>query len=141
MHRARAARPRGFDSLPSQDPDPGRCPLSFSAGSSKNKIRTSSRHKANLALWRDEVRILSFDDPAENGRGQRPEFRSAQLYSNNTTYYNLVPRYLVICTRVYTCYSQLYRMHHLKLFVISKIPVGLQGENASKVFLSVVKLL
>jgi hypothetical protein len=25
--------------------------------------------------------------------------------------------------------------------VISKIPVGLQGENASKVFLSVVKLL
>jgi len=65
MHRARAARPRGFDSLPSQNPDPGRCPLSFSAGSSKIKIRTSSRHKANLALWRDEVRILIFDDPAE----------------------------------------------------------------------------
>jgi hypothetical protein len=28
--------------------------------------------KANLALWRDEVRILIFDDPAENERGQRP---------------------------------------------------------------------
>ena len=26
MHRARLARPRGFDSLPSQDPDPRRCP-------------------------------------------------------------------------------------------------------------------
>jgi hypothetical protein len=50
----------------------GRCPLSFSAGSSKIKIRTSSRHRANLALWRDEVRILIFDDPAENERGQRP---------------------------------------------------------------------
>jgi hypothetical protein len=31
-------------------------PLSFSAGSSKIKIRTSSRHKAKLSLWRDEVR-------------------------------------------------------------------------------------
>ena len=28
--------------------------------------------KAKLALWRDEVRILIFDDPAENERGQRP---------------------------------------------------------------------
>jgi hypothetical protein len=28
MHRARVARPRGFDSLPSQDLDRGRCPLS-----------------------------------------------------------------------------------------------------------------
>jgi hypothetical protein len=36
MHRAHAARPgAGIDSLPSLDPDPGRCPLSFSAGSSK----------------------------------------------------------------------------------------------------------
>jgi hypothetical protein len=40
MHRAHAARPRGFDSLPSQDPD-------------------------YFALLRDEVRILIFDDPAE----------------------------------------------------------------------------
>ena len=64
MHRARAARPRRFDSLPSQDPDPGRCPVYSSAVSSKIKIRTSSRHKAQLALWRDEVRILIFDDPA-----------------------------------------------------------------------------
>ena len=29
----------------------------------------------------DEVRILIFDDPAKQERGQRPEFRSAQLYS------------------------------------------------------------
>ena len=65
MHRARAARPRAFDSLPSQDPDPGRCPLSFSAGSSKIKIRTSSPYKAKLALYGDEVRILNFEDPAE----------------------------------------------------------------------------
>ena len=50
MHRARAARPRAFDSLPSQDPDCGRCPLYSSAGSSKIKIRTSSCSKANLAL-------------------------------------------------------------------------------------------
>jgi hypothetical protein len=44
MHRARAARPCEFDSLPSQDPDRGRF---------------------DLALWRDEVQILIFDDPAE----------------------------------------------------------------------------
>ena len=66
MHRARAARRRGFDSLPSLDPDPGRRDLSCSAGSSKIKIRTSSSHKAQLALWLDEVRILIFDDPAEH---------------------------------------------------------------------------
>ena len=101
MHRARAARPRGFDSLPSQNPDPGRCPLSFSAGSSKIKIRTSSRHKANLALWRDEVRILIFDDPAENERGQRPEFCSAQLYSTSTA----------------ACILQLYLLH---TFIVDK---------------------
>jgi hypothetical protein len=51
----------------------GRCPLSLSAGSSKIKIGTSSPYKANLALYGDEVRILIFDDPAENERGQRPE--------------------------------------------------------------------
>ena len=44
----------------------GRFRLSSSAGSSKIKIRTSSRHKANWALWRDEVRILIFDDPSKN---------------------------------------------------------------------------
>ena len=81
MHRARAARPRGFDSLPSQDPDPGRCRSYSSAGSSKIKIRTSSRNKLNLALLRDEVRILIFDDPAELESWQRPEFRFAQLDS------------------------------------------------------------
>jgi hypothetical protein len=36
-----------------------------SAGSSKIEIRTSSRHKANCDLRRDEVRILIFDNPAE----------------------------------------------------------------------------
>ena len=51
----------------------GRCLLSLSAGSSKIKIGTSSPYKANLALYDDEVRILIFDDPAENERGQRPE--------------------------------------------------------------------
>ena len=81
MHRARAARPRGFDSLPSQDPDPGRCPLYSSAGSSKIKIRTSLANKAQLALLANEVRILIFDDATENERGQRPEFCSAQLNS------------------------------------------------------------
>jgi hypothetical protein len=35
-------------------------------GHLKIKIRTSSRHKAQLALCLDEVRILIFDDPAEN---------------------------------------------------------------------------
>ena len=65
-------------------PDPGRCPLSFSVIRSKIKIRTSSRNKAQLALLRDEVRILIFDDPAENERGQCPEFCFAQLDSNNT---------------------------------------------------------
>ena len=74
MQRARAAWPRGFDSLPSQDPDLGRCPLYSSAGSSKIKIRTSSWHKAQLALCHDEVRILIFDDPAENEREQHPKF-------------------------------------------------------------------
>ena len=38
------------------------------------KIRTSSRHKAQLALdlCLDEVQILIFDDPPENERGQQP---------------------------------------------------------------------
>ena len=42
------------------------------------------QHEAmcNRALCHDEVRILIFDDPAENERGQRPEFCSAQLYSS-----------------------------------------------------------
>ena len=48
---------------------------------SKIQIRTSSRHKAQLALWRDEVRIWIFDDAAEQETSERPEFRSAQLYS------------------------------------------------------------
>ena len=72
MHRTRAARPRGFDSLPSPDQDPGRCPLSSSAGSSKIKIRISSCSKARLALLHDEVGILIFDDPAELERAQCP---------------------------------------------------------------------
>jgi hypothetical protein len=37
--------------------------------------------EANLALCHDEVRILIFDDPAEQDDWQRPEFRSAQLDS------------------------------------------------------------
>jgi hypothetical protein len=46
----------------------GRCQSSCSAGSSKIKIRTSSRHKAQLALLvcLDEVRILIFDCMTEN---------------------------------------------------------------------------
>jgi hypothetical protein len=63
MHRAHAARSRGFDSLPSLDPDPGRCDRYqySSVMRSKIKIRTPSCNKAQLpalALWRDEVRIL-----------------------------------------------------------------------------------
>jgi hypothetical protein len=50
----------------------GRCRFASSAGSSKIKIRTSSRHKAQLALCLDEVRILIFDDPAELAKRQRP---------------------------------------------------------------------
>jgi hypothetical protein len=51
----------------------GRCPLSFTAGSSKIKIRTSSRNKAQLALLHDEVRISIFDDPAELEAWQRSQ--------------------------------------------------------------------
>ena len=97
MHRARAARPRAFDSLPSQDPDCGRCPLYSSAGSSKIKIRTSSCNKARLALLHDEVRILIFDDLAENERGQHPEFSSSQLDST-TSMYNNTRVNLAVCT-------------------------------------------
>jgi hypothetical protein len=50
----------------------GRCDSSCSVGSSKIKIRTSSWHKALLALCHDEVRILIFDDPAELEELQRP---------------------------------------------------------------------
>ena len=35
-------------------------------------IIENQNRKANLALLHDEVRILIFDDPAENERGQRP---------------------------------------------------------------------
>jgi len=54
----------------------------------ENQIRTSSCHKPKLALWPDEVRILIFDDPAEQETSQRPQFSSAQL--NSTTAVNLV---------------------------------------------------
>jgi hypothetical protein len=76
MHRACVACHRGFDILPSLDPNPGRCDLFSSAGSSKIKIRTSSRSKSPIALLRDEVRILIFDDHAEQETSQRPEFVS-----------------------------------------------------------------
>jgi hypothetical protein len=48
---------------------------------SKIKIWTSSRHKAKLALWRDEIQILIFDYLADRQleEWQRPEFCSAQL--------------------------------------------------------------
>jgi hypothetical protein len=45
--------------------DIGRCHLSRLAGSSKIKIRSSSRHEDRRALWRDELQILIFDDSAE----------------------------------------------------------------------------
>ena len=86
MHRARAAWPRVFDSLPSQDPNPGRYEFFSLVGSSKIKIRTSSPYKANLALYGDEVRILIFDDPAELQESQRPKFCSAQPYSSIKTF-------------------------------------------------------
>jgi hypothetical protein len=58
------ARPRrGRAGLKGPRPDltmTGRFHAYSSAGSSKIKIRTSSRHKANLALWRDEVPIFYF---------------------------------------------------------------------------------
>jgi hypothetical protein len=50
----------------------GRYDFYRSAGSSKINLRTASRHNAQLALWRDEVRILIFDDPAELEKPQRP---------------------------------------------------------------------
>jgi hypothetical protein len=81
MHHARAARPRGFDSLSSQDPDLGRCRLHSSAESSKIKIRNSSRNKVKLSLLRYEVRILIFYDPAELEERKCPQFRSTQLDS------------------------------------------------------------
>ena len=75
MHRARAARPRGFYSLPSLDSD-----------------------RRRLALCLDEVRILIFDDPTEQETSQRPQFCSAQLdntkfssTSNKFSMLNLVP--------------------------------------------------
>ena len=52
----------------------GSCSLSFLAGSSKIKIRTSSWHKFKLDICHDEVRILIFDDLAENERGQHSKF-------------------------------------------------------------------
>ena len=42
---------------------------SLSAGSSQIKIMISSWHKSEWDLWNDEVRILIFDDPAEEGGG------------------------------------------------------------------------
>jgi hypothetical protein len=82
MARARLARV----GLTGPRPDltmTGRCRLSCSAGSSKTKIRTSSRHKPNLALGRDEVRILIFDDPAEQERQKCLKFCFSQLDSTN----------------------------------------------------------
>ena len=58
-----------------------RCACFSSAGSSKIKIRTSSWHKFRLALCHDEVRILIFDDTAEQKRSESPQFCFTQLYS------------------------------------------------------------
>ena len=58
MHRARGARPCGFDSLPSKVLQEGTLPVWPS--------------KANRALLHDEVRILIFDDPAEQEDWQCP---------------------------------------------------------------------
>ena len=44
-------------------------------------MRTSSPYKAEWALYGYEVRILIFDDPAEQERGQRTKLRFTQLYS------------------------------------------------------------
>ena len=41
-----------------------------------------------MAIWVDEVRILIFDDPAEQETSQRSQFSSTQL--NSTTAVNLV---------------------------------------------------
>ena len=38
--------------------------------------------KAELVLCHDEVWILIFDDPAEQEDWKRPQFRSAEVYSN-----------------------------------------------------------
>jgi hypothetical protein len=87
---ARLLRARADLKGPRPDPWPdltmtGRCKLSSSVGSSKNTIRTSllykHGYKATLALCRNEVRILIFDDPAEIESLQCPEFCFAQLDS------------------------------------------------------------
>ena len=84
MHRTRVAParfPAGLTVYPPKSSKTRRCQSSCSAGSSKIKIRTSSCSKANLALLHDEVRILIFDDPAEQEDWQRPHFCSSQVYS------------------------------------------------------------
>jgi hypothetical protein len=60
-----------------------RLPLSFSVGSLEIKIRTSSPYKARRALYMygDEVRILFFDDSAENEREKCTYLCSSQLNS------------------------------------------------------------
>jgi hypothetical protein len=72
MHRERAASPRAFDSLPFQDPNPGRCQLGRIIENQNSDYVTPYSCKAQLALWRDEDRILIFDDPAELEESQRP---------------------------------------------------------------------
>jgi hypothetical protein len=51
----------------------GRFSLSFSAGSSKIKILNSLASKASYYIYIVAVRILIFDDPAENERGNVPQ--------------------------------------------------------------------
>ena len=83
MHRALPARPPWFDSLPSLEPDCGRCRSSCSAGASKIKIRTSLADKYNFS---NKARILIFHDPAEQEDWKRPQFRFFQVYSIVTTF-------------------------------------------------------
>ena len=86
-------RPRAIDSLPSQDSLP-KLPLP----GSKIKIRTSSCNKAQLALLHDEVRILIFDDPAEQEERKCPKFCFAQLDSNNTQFSRSCIRFKRFCS-------------------------------------------
>jgi hypothetical protein len=73
---------------------------------SKIKIRTSLRHKANLALdinaCRNEVRIWIFDDPAEQEERKYPQFRYAQLNSRKFSRFE-VQSNIGIVIQLYSC--------------------------------------
>ena len=66
VHRARAARPRGFEGTTTGSGHDRTLPPLVLSHAIENQNSDSLANKFQLALLANEVRVLIFDDPSEN---------------------------------------------------------------------------